>query len=173
VPDDPTSGTVGGIDAAVYTWWQSVRYRGVTDGGAAVSATNIKKYINKLYFSLVRGNDKPDFGYADNNYYEFLLESLQAIQVITNPKLAEAGFENIRHLGMDIVLGGGQGGACPANHMYLLNTDYLHYRPHTARNMVVIGGKREPVNQDGFVKILGWAGNLTSSNRSLQGVLIA
>jgi hypothetical protein len=57
--------------------------------------------------------------------------------------------------------------------MYMLNTNYLHYRPHRDRNMVVIGGDRMSTNQDAFVRLLGWAGNLTCSNRSLQAVLVA
>jgi hypothetical protein len=52
------------------------------------------------------------------------------------------------------------------------NTNYLHYRPHRDRNMVVIGGDRMSTNQDAFVRLLGWAGNLTCSNRSLQAVLV-
>ena len=68
---------------------------------------------------------------------------------------------------------GGNGGDCPSNHMYLLNTNYLHYRPHRDRNMVVIGGDRMSTNQDAFVRLIGWAGNLTISNRSLQAVLVA
>ena len=38
--------------------------------------------------------------------------------------------------------------------------------------MKVIGGERMAVNQDAFYKIIGWAGNMTMSNASLQGVLI-
>ena len=173
VPDAPGSGTVGGISDATYTWWKSIKYSGTSDGSAAVSASNIKKYLNKLKLQLIRGNDAPDFVAFDNNYYELLLESLQAIQVIADPKLADAGFQTLKFNGMDCVCDGGQGGACPSNHAYMLNTDYLSYRPHSARNMVVIGGERQPVNQDAIVKIIAWAGNLTVSNRSLQGVLIA
>ena len=42
VADLPTSGTVGGIDRATWTFWRNQFYRGVTDGGAAVSASNIR-----------------------------------------------------------------------------------------------------------------------------------
>jgi hypothetical protein len=55
--------------------------------------------------------------------------------------------------------------------MYFLNTDYIHFRPHSARNFVPIGGERQSVNQDAMVKLLGFAGNMTLSNASLQGVL--
>ena len=80
----------------------------------------------------------------------------------------------------DVVLDGGfQGyssdpipvGGCPTNTMYFLNTRYVKYRPHRDRNFNAIGPKRMSVNQDATVKLMGWAGNMTISNRRLQGVL--
>jgi hypothetical protein len=56
--------------------------------------------------------------------------------------------------------------------MYFLNSDYIHYRPHSERNMVVMGGERMNTNQDAIVKLIGWAGNMTASNCALQGVLM-
>jgi hypothetical protein len=57
--------------------------------------------------------------------------------------------------------------------MYFLNTDYLYYRPAAGRNFEALGGERESVNQDAMVKLIVWAGNMTLSNGSLQGVLTA
>ena len=74
--------------------------------------------------------------------------------------------------GADVIYDGGQGGNCPANYMYFLNTDYLYLRTHKDRDMKVIGGDRMAVNQDALYRIIGWAGNLTMSNAALQGVLI-
>ena len=82
----------------------------------------------------------------------------------------------------DVVLDGGiyTGGAAGSSwsgassaHMWFLNTDYLHFRPHSERNFVPIGGERQAVNQDAVVRLIGWAGNLTCSSSMLQGVLIA
>jgi hypothetical protein len=86
--------------------------------------------------------------------------------------MAEAGFTTLKFKGADVVFDGGQGGACPAKHMYFLNTDYLYLRPHKDRNMKVIGGDRMAINQDALYRIIGWAGNLTLSNAALQGVLV-
>jgi len=78
-----------------------------------------------------------------------------------------------------IVLDGGIGsssynsGSGNSNHMWFLNTKYLHFRPHKDRNFVPIGGERQAVNQDAVVKLIGWAGNLTCSGSQFQGVLIA
>ena len=79
---------------------------------------------------------------------------------------------NLKFKGADVIFDGGQGGNCPENHMYFLNTNYIYLRPHKDRNMTVVGGERMAVNQDAFYKIIGWAGNMTMSNAALQGVLI-
>jgi hypothetical protein len=71
----------------------------------------------------------------------------------------------------DVVLGGGIGNQENANYMYLLNTNYIFFRPHKERNFVPIGGERQAINQDAIVKLYGWAGNLTTSNAQLQGIL--
>ena len=42
VPDSPSTGTYGGINRANYSFWRSQKYSGVTDGGSAVSASNIQ-----------------------------------------------------------------------------------------------------------------------------------
>ncbi len=57
--------------------------------------------------------------------------------------------------------------------MWFLNTNYIFFRPHADRNFVPIGGERQSVNQDAIVKLIGWAGNLTTSGAQFQGVLIA
>ena len=177
VPDDPTTGTYGGINRATWSFWQSKKYSGTTDGGAAVSATNIQKYMTSLAIQLVRGTDKADLIVADNNYYSLYVQSLQAIQRITSEESGAAGFASLKFYGggtsADVVLGGGVGNEATANHMWFLNTNYIKLRPHKERNFVPIGGERQAINQDAIVKLFGWAGNLTTSNSFLQGVLIA
>lgn len=173
----PTSGTYGGIPRANWTFWRNAAFSGVTDGGAAVSSTNIQSYMNRLAVQLVRGTDRPDMIVADNNYYRFFLESLQAIQRVTSEDSAAAGFTSIKYLGAglncDVFLDGGIGGSIPSNRMYFLNSKYIFFRPHRDRNFVPIGGDRQSVNQDAVVKLLGWAGNLTCSGAQFNGVLSA
>jgi len=178
VPDSPTN-TYGGISRTTWAFWKSKSYSGVTDGGAAVSAANIIQYMTALGLQLVRGNDKPDLWVADNNYYGFYVNALQAIQRVTSDGGGDAGagFASLKFYGggmaADVVLDGGIGGAATANHMWALNTKYIYFRPHSERNFVPIGGERQAVNQDAIVKLYGWAGNLTCSGSEFNGVLIA
>lgn len=180
VPDAPSSGTYGGIDRATWSFWQSSKYAGVADGGAAVSAANIQQYMTTLALRLVRGTNKADLIVADTTYYSLYVSSLQAIQRIASEDEAGAGFSSLKFYGggtsADVVLDGGiykvTTGATSA-HMWFLNTDYIFFRPHSDRNFVPIGGERQAVNQDAVVKLIGWAGNLTTSGSMFQGVLIA
>lgn len=189
VPNTPTSGTYGGIDRAAFAFWQSQFFRGVTDGGAAVSAANIQAYMTTLGLRCVRGRNKPDLWVADTTYYSLYVNSLQAIQRISSADggaTAGAGFPELKFYGggmaADVVLGGGISGAvsptqltsgATSAHMWALNTEYIFFRPHVDRNFVPIGGERQAVNQDAVVKLIGWAGNLTSSGSQFQGVLVA
>lgn len=173
VSSNPNSGTIGGIDRSAWAFWRNKKFSGVTDGGAAVSSANIQSYMNRLYLQLVRGADKPDLIVADNNFYRYYLESLQAIQRIQSTDEAMAGFGGLKYMQADVVLDGGYGGGAPTNSMYMLNTDYIYFRPHTDRNFAPIGDERLAVNQDAMVKLIGFAGNMTLSNAFLQGVLTA
>lgn len=175
VSQTPTTGVVGGIDASttVGTFWRNLKFSGVTDGGSATTSANIQSYMNRLYLQLIRGTDHPDLIIADNNYYRLYLESLQAIQRITSNEMGEAGFDSLKYMQSDVVLDGGFGGGAPTSTMQFLNTDYIYFRPHVDRNFAPIGDDRYAVNQDAMVKLVGFAGNMTVSNRRLQGVFLA
>jgi hypothetical protein len=169
----PSTGVVGGIDAStsIGAFWRNTAFSAVTDGGAAATSANIQSYMNRVYVQQVRGTDKPDLIIADNNYWRLYLESLQAIQRITSNEMGEAGFDSLKYMNSDVVLDGGFGGGAPTNTMQFLNTDYIYFRPHTDRNFAPIGDDRFAVNQDAMVKIVGFAGNMTVSNRRLQAIL--
>lgn len=167
----PSSGTVGGINAGAWSFWRNI----ASAPSGAPTSTTIQGRMNDVALQLVRGNDFADLIVADTTYYGIFLQSLQAIQRITSEENAGAGFTSLRYFGAgnaaDVVLDGGYGGACPASTMYFINTNYLHFRPHTDRNFSVIGAERYATNQDAMVKLIGFAGNMTASNRRLQGVL--
>jgi hypothetical protein len=189
----PTSGTIGGIDRATWTFWQNQKYAAVADGGAAMSSANIQRYMNTLAMRLVRGNDMPDMILKDNTNYALYLESLTAIQRVTRSDRAVSGFASLAYSGVGAEIpvylaGGYQGsttdgntfgsggagavGGPPSGYSYFVNTKYLHYRPHVERDWVALDPDRVSVNQDSLVKLIAWAGNQTISNAFMQGVLI-
>jgi len=170
IADDPTSGTIGGINRATWTFWRNMLFDCSSDGGAAADALKIQGYMNKLYYSLTRGNEAPDLVLADNDYYGFYESSLQQIQRVHNPKMADAGFTTLKYKGADVVLDGGRGGACPTKHMFMINSEYHKLRPAKNRNMTPLE-KVQAINQDAHVQLITWAGNQTSSNCSMSGVM--
>ena len=174
----PTSGIVGGIDRAAQLWWQNFAVNSALDPRGAVTASNIQSYMNSTTISLKRNTDGVDLIVADNNFYLAYLNTLQTIQRISSEGEAKgvgAGFTSLKYYGagksVDVILDGGKNGQIPPNTMYFINTDYLYYRPSSERNFKVIGGDRANVNQDAIVRLYVWAGNMTVSNSSLQGVL--
>lgn len=171
VADDPTSGTVGNINRATSgnEFWRNQ----TKTSTAAITKDTIRSEMDAIYLNCCRGTDKPDLIVADNSMYSLYESSLADLQRFSNPQMAEAGFQALKYKGADVIFDGGQGGYCPEKHMYFLNTDYIYLRPHKDRNMKVIGGDRMAVDQDALYKIIGWAGNMTLSNASLQGVLIS
>ena len=169
----PTTGVYGGIDAANWSFW-----RNKLTAGTAVSATNIQAQLTALSLQQRRNADGPDLMLADNNFFQFYVNSLQAIQRVNDNDgsgMAGAGFSALKFYGggtmCDFVLANGAFNQSPANRVWSLNTNYLFFRPHTKRNFVPIGGTRESVNQDASVKIIGFAGNLCTNVRFLQGLL--
>jgi hypothetical protein len=169
----PTTGVVGGIDAStsVGAFWRNIAYSSVANGGAPATAANIQSYMNQVWVQLARGTDFPDLIVADNNYWRLYLESLQAIQRIQDSEMASIGFSSLKYMNSDVVLDGGFGGGAPTNTMYFINTNYLFFRPHKDRFFTPIGDDRFATNQDAMVKLVGFAGNMTVSNRRLQAVL--
>jgi hypothetical protein len=163
--------------------WQSFASAGLTAGAAT-----IQTMMNRAWLAQARQADRPDLFIADNVYFRYYWESLQAIQRITDDRNGMAGFASLKFMDADVVYDGGfqgnstgnvttlgsggswlSGSGAPASTMYLLNCEYLFLRPHKDRDMVPLDPDRFSVNQDAMVKLIAWAGNVAMSNRFLQG----
>lgn len=166
VADSPATGIVGGINRGNWTFW-----RNQTQSTGTLTSAIIQSNMNQLWVKCVRGTDKPNLIITDNTIWRLYLESLQTIQRITSPATGQAGFDTLKYMSADVVMDGGIGGACPADHLYMLNTDYIHFRPHPDMNFAPLGPERFSTNQDAMVRLVGFQGNMTLSNAMLQGVL--
>ena len=163
IQDDPTSSSsVGGINQSTYSFWQN-QY----SASAATSAANIGTRMNAMWLTLIRGTDKPDFIVADSTEYNFYEASLQQYQRFADGKSAQKGFESLKYKSADFFYDD----QCVSKRIYFVNTDYIFLRPHTARQFVPLE-ERQSINQDAMVQPVVWGGNITCSNRSLQGVII-
>ena len=164
ISDDPTaSSTVGGINQNTYSFW-----RNQYSAAAATSSGSILTRMNSMWLSCIRGTDKPDFITADDDMYNYYEAALQQYQRFADAKMAEAGFESLKYKTADVFYDD----QCTDKHMYFVNTDYIYLRPHSQRQFETLD-ERNSINQDAMVIPVVWAGNMTCSNRSLQGVIIA
>lgn len=169
VADLPTSGTVGGIDASANTWWRN-QYYDFSSQGVTASSSTIQHAMNQVFINATRGRDKIDMFVAGSTYFTYYLESLQANQRFQSDTTAGAGFSSLKFWGgaADVFYDS----SCAATRMYGLNSQYIHFRPHSDFNFVTLDEKAS-VNQDATVVPVYWKGNMTVSNRSLQAVICA
>lgn len=170
VPVAAATGTVGGIDASSFSFWQNIA-KTVAAFTTAAGTGNAVTTMQATWVQLVRGNDGPDLIIQDNNHFTTYYSALQAQQRFVSESKAEGGFTSLMFNNVPVILDGGVGTNCPTFTTYMLNTTYLYFRPHSDRNFVPIGDDRFSVNQDAMVKLIGWAGNMTVANRRLQGVI--
>jgi hypothetical protein len=162
----PTSGTVGGIDRGTYTFW-----RNQTSGDVAnidTTYSTLESEMRDMWLETSRGNDKVDLIVADTTLFGRYWSGLTALQRFASADEAGIGFQSLKFNTADVVYDGDSG--IRTNAMYFLNTDYISLKVHRETNMVALP-QRESVNQDALIVPVLWAGNLTSSNCSLQGVV--
>lgn len=161
--------TYGGINRTNWAFWRSK----FVDAG---DYTTMLAQMNAMWASLVRGMERPDLIVMDSlawGKYVGLLNVQQRFSGDGSGGDSGFGFPSVKFMDADVVLDGGMGGYAGENSAYFLNTKYLHYRPHSARNFVPLSpNKRYSINQDAEVQIIGWAGNLTCSGAQFQGRLL-
>jgi len=169
---DTGTGSVGGIDSSAWPFWQNAVQSAAAplQGGAGitVSATTIESGIMlPLWLNQVRGDDQPDLIVASNDWFTFYEASQVAIKRYTSDQTANGGFTTMKYKNADVIFDGGSG--IPAAHMYFLNTDYLELVVHKDADLEIQEDMR-PYNQDATVIPVLWMGNLSVTNRRLQGV---
>lgn len=171
---DAGTGTVGGIDSSSFTFWQNqtsgdVSFAGASpDPGNTTDQATLFTEMQDMWIETSRGPDITDFIVADQAMFNTFWSNLQDHQRIMSADEGVAGFRSLKFVTADVFYDGDSG--IPANHMYFLNTDYIYLRPHSARNVVPLE-RKTALNQDAMVVPIVWAGNLTCSNRDLQGVI--
>jgi hypothetical protein len=170
ISDTNTTGTVGGINAANFTFWQN-SLRDASVASVTTSATTIENGLMlPLWLTLDRGpDDQPDLIVMDNTYYTYFESSQVSLKRYNDTSKGDAGFVTLRYKNADVIFDGNSG--IPTSHAYFINTNYLKLVTHRDADLEVMDEIR-PVNQDGSITAILWMGNLTCSNRKLQGVII-
>ena len=168
---DAGTGTVGGIVSGTYTFWLStVQSAAAPLIGSAitVSASTMEQFFSQLYNYLTRGTDQPDLIVCSLDYFAFYETSQTSLKRYASDNSAQGGFVSLRYKNADVIFDTASSGV-PSAHAYFLNTNYLSLVAHQDANMEIMPELRS-VNQDAIVIPILFQGNMTCSNRALQGV---
>jgi len=170
VADDPTTGTVGGINRATSTntFWRNQLYDFSVES-VTPSATTIQSSMNVLYRRCqTQGGQLVDLITAGDTYFGYFEDSLQANQRFSNGDMAKLGFDSYKYKAADVVYDT----KCNDARMYFLNTRHLSYK-YIGDSMMSVGSATRPHNQGITVVPMTSMGNLTITNARVHGVMIA
>ncbi len=163
------TGTIGGINSSTYTWWANQ----FQEASGAGTYADIKNDMIKLWLNCKRGNDAPKLIVFTNDLYAAFWNSLVPQQRYNDESSeATAGFNALKFMSADVIhdlqatnfTATGETG-------YFLNTDYLEVCVHRDANWTTLDEKMS-VNQDAVVIPIIFQGQVTVSNRALQGRMI-
>ena len=96
VPEDPTSGTVAGINRATYDWWRSHYDNHNAELAAGLPDVEIFK------LNCVHGNEKPDLMLTDATTYSYLYANAAAYQREPHSDTAKLGFVSFTFDGIPV-----------------------------------------------------------------------
>lgn len=150
--------SVGGIDGATETWWNS--YEQNTAGALTLAQ------MATAYNTVSVGNDHPDMLLTTQTLFEKYESLLQPQLRYTDTKTADAGFQNLLFKAAPVAYDVD----CPAGNMFFLNSKYLTLVGHSDKWFEVTPFVR-PENLDARYSVIMCYGNLTIRNRKRQGKL--
>jgi hypothetical protein len=131
IPDDPTTGTLGGINRATETQWRTSSYA----FAGALNATNIEEAFDDILLDLTLKSDRPDLILVGRNIYRLYRAAVRdkitfALSDTSNGKrMMDLGFTGISHQNIPILYDED----CPVNKAYFINSKYL--RTHILRHV--------------------------------------
>lgn len=169
---DSGVGTVGGINATTFPFWQNVVNSAAApiQGGGAItySAATIEGMMLATWIKLTRGTDMPDMIVMSDDLFQLYEQSQTSLKRYAPEDNGKGGMVSMKYKTADVFFD--SSGGIPAQHAYFVNTDYLELVAHQDANMTMMDELRS-VNQDAVVIPVLFMGNLVCSARFLQGVM--
>jgi hypothetical protein len=168
---DASGGTIGGISSSTWTFWERSLFDCSANSVTSSASTIENSMLLPLWLEVDRGmGDSPDLIVMDSVYYKYFEASQTSLKRYASAENLQAGIVGLQYKTATVIYDTTATGI-PASHAYLINTNYLKLVTHQDADLDEMD-KKEPVNQDGEVVPILWMGNLTCSNRKLQGVII-
>jgi hypothetical protein len=131
VPNNPTTGTLGGINRATETQWRTSAY----NYAGALDSTNIEEAFDDVLMDLTLKGDKPDVIIAGRNVIRTYRQAVRDKVVLNladsskGRSMFDLGFDGIMHNRTPIIYDED----CPITQAYFLNSKYL--RLHILRHV--------------------------------------
>jgi len=170
VPDDPTSGSIGGINRATETQWRTSAY----NFGGGLNATNIEEAFDDILMDLTLKGDKPDLILAGRNIFRIYRAAVRDKIVLNlsdtsnGKRMMDLGFGGLSHQNIPILYDED----CPLNKAYFLNSKYLRLHMLKGVNMRV-KQLNSPWDMDATGSRTTWQGQwCTWKNYRTHAVLI-
>lgn len=163
--DSTTTGTVGGLSRATYSFWRH-QSDSVTTGFGTDGLASMRLAL----LNATRGEEAPTLGILTLTGFSLLLKALTGTISYNNPtpntRLGDVGFETVNFFGTPIVYDDGQ----TSSRGMFLNLKYMKLLVHADRDMS-IRDFITPTNEDAIIGRLYWAGNLVCNNLARQAII--
>jgi hypothetical protein len=135
IPDDPTTGTLGGISRVTESQWRTSSY----NFAGALDETNIEEAFDDIIMDLTLKGEKPDLILSGRNIYRSYRAAVRDKVVInlgeTNngKKMMDLGFAGVSHQNIPMLYDED----CPVNKVYFINSKYIRLHILRKCNMKV------------------------------------
>lgn len=157
IPDDPTTGTFGGIDRAAETQWRTSSY---VYGTGGITSANIEEVFDDTLMDLTLKGEKPDLILAGRDIYRTYRAAIRDKLVInlgelkkSGKNMVDLGFGGVGHDNIPIVYDED----CPVNKVYFINSKYLRLHMLKGVNMKT-KNLTAPWNVDAIGRRVVWQG---------------
>lgn len=157
IPDDPTTGTLGGLSRAAESQWRTSSY----SFAGALNSSNIEEAFDDILLDLTLKNDKPDLILVGRNIYRLYRAAVrskitfQLSDTSNGKRMMDLGFTGISHQNIPILYDED----CPVNKAYFINSKYL--RVHILRHVnMKVKSLTAPWDTDASGSRIVWQGQL-------------
>jgi len=135
IPDDPTTGTLGGVNRATETQWRTSSY----NFAGALNATNIEEAFDDVLLDLTLKGERPDLILCGRNIYRYYRAAVRD-KVVFNlsdtsngKRMMDLGFGGLSHQNIPMLYDED----CGVNKCYFINSKYLRLHILKGVNMKV------------------------------------
>lgn len=156
IPDDPTTGTLGGINRATESQWRTSSY----NFAGALDSTNIEEAFDDVLLDLTLKGEKPDIILVGRNIWRLYRAAVRDKVVINladtsnGKRMVDLGFGGMSHQNIPMLYDED----CGVNKAYFINSKYL--RVHILKHVnMKVKKLAAPWDTDAQGSRVVWQGN--------------